>query len=222
MLLNFDKSLDSMRVAENEVKKYFSSLVDYLNMSTNYFSQLMWVCIGFASVVLVVVTFTQVCFLMRRRDKCHGTRCLTRFFMFFFAFFAFLLGAVLLSLIAVNFTMTSICDFTFESLVDPKVSENLKDKIPYQIRGFFSEQCIGTEGFQIGEYVLISNSILRENLASIDTFLDGISYYDNFLKNLAPDKNNNSIQVLANEWDLYKEGLKDNYDNVKGKFFAIC
>lgn len=208
-----------MKTAENELKKYFSSLVYYLNLSTTYFSLLMWGCIGFASTILVIVVITQVCFVMRGKDKCHGTSCITRFFMFFFAFCAFILSAILLALIAVNFTMGSICDFTFESVVDPSISENLKEKLPIEIRGFFSEQCIGTTGMQISDYVLITNSILRENLRTMDTFLEGISYYDNFLKNLAPDKNNNSIHLVAEEWAKYKTGLKDNFENVKSMSF---
>lgn len=208
-----------MKTAENELKKYFSSLVYYLNLSTTYFSLLMWGCIGFASTILVIVIITQVCFVMRGKDKCHGTSCITRFFMFFFAFCAFILSAILLALIAVNFTMGSICDFTFESVVDPSISENLKEKLPIEIRGFFSEQCIGTTGMQISDYVLITNSILRENLRTMDTFLEGISYYDNFLKNLAPDKNNNSIHLVAEEWAKYKTGLKDNFENVKSMSF---
>ena len=83
---------------------------------------------------------------------------------------------------------------------------------------YYNIACIAT---RLADYIYLNDDAQKDNLKEIDSFLDGFSYYDNFLKITPSDKNINTIKTTVNSWDPYRTGIIDNFDNVQSKNYYL-
>jgi hypothetical protein len=52
------------------------------------------------------------------------------------------------------------------------------------------------------------------NLNEISLFLDGFTNYDNFQREITPDRFNNGIQHITEKWEIFRSGMNDNFYDV--------
>lgn len=194
--------------------------INILHLGTSNFFLLGYVCIGLSSVVLLIVLVSISFFFCRTRDKCHCSSCPTNTCNCFFGLISFLLTIALLIFIFVNYALESLCEYTTLVAKDPNVAHELKTIFSAKYEGLLSSSCLSDEGTELGNFLNIKDQTLLGNYNNIGNFLDGFSYYDSFLKQLEPDKNNNSIVQQSVDWELYKKGIKFNFDNVPSKSFV--
>ena len=79
-----------------------------------------------------------------------------------------------------------------------------------------SSSCLTDSGLKFTEYLNIKDPSIIFNYDEIGQFLDGFSYYDNFLTRINPDKFNNNILKEGQLWETYRDGLIPNFSNVEG------
>jgi hypothetical protein len=189
-----------------------------MSLSTSYFYLLSLVCIGIGSFVLLIVIASVVVFSCRAKDKCHFFSCMTNICIAFQGFSGFLLTIVVIVFLAINFIIASMCDFSYDLSIDPSITDSIRENFSTDFKSFLNSKCFGTDGLKLTEYIDMNDPALVENYNEIGQFLDGFSFYNNFLRVIEPDSFNNNINKIGQNWELYRTGEIDNFDNLKGVF----
>ena len=155
------------------------------------------------------------------KNKLHWTSCPTHLCNCIFGFITFLLTCCALLFVVINYSLESLCEFSTKVFIDSSVVLEVQPYFQTKYKGFVSPSCMSNSPVQIVDYIYLNDDAQKDNLKEIDTFLDGFSYYDNFLKITPSDKNINTIKTTVNNWDPYRIGVKDNFDNVQSKILNI-
>ena len=220
-MLNYDSGLEILENASLEFTSSFSNLILYLTMATSYFGILSFICISIGSFVLLIVILSIVMFSCRAKDKCHFTSCMTNTCNALLGLSSFLLSIVVIVFVAINFVTASMCDYSYDASVNPNVSDDIRGYFSKNLEGLLSSECLETDGLKLTQYIDINDPGLIDTFNQIGTFLDGFSYYDNFLLQLPADSYNNNYVKISEEWEKYRIGEKFSFENTVGKNFKL-
>jgi hypothetical protein len=136
----------------------------------------------------------------------------------FLGFSGFLLTIVVIVFLAVNYILASVCDFSHDVLSDPTKANPIAELFPSEWNKLLSSDCLNGVGLPLTEYVKLNDNALVTNYNEIGLFLDGISHYKNFLRELNPDIQNNNMSDLVNNWEQYRIGKLDNFPSTQCNF----
>ena len=109
-----------------------------------------------------------------------------------------------------------MCDFSYDLSIDPSISDTIRDSFSTDFKSFLNSKCFETDGLPLTEYIQMNDPGLEDNYTQIGEFLDGFSFYGNFLRVIEPDSYNNNINSLGISWEQYRTGLTPNFDNLAG------
>lgn len=214
VLLNYDIGLKDLNKVKDNFMRKFGSLVSYLSLATGYFFLGSFVCIGIGLFVLLISVGSIIIFSCRMKDKCHFFSCITNACNFLLSISNFILVLVGLSFIAVNFSLASLCDFSFELMNNPSVSDEIKIYFEDSLKGFLNSGCYDSKGLNLTEYIPINDPGVVDNLNEISTFLNGFSHFDNFKRIMSADRFDNGIVDISAKWEVFRQGMEDNFYDV--------
>ena len=181
---------------------------------TSEFFLLAFVCIGIGLFVLLISVGSVIVFTYRAKDKCHFFSCITNTCTFILGLANFILIVVLILFLGTNYTLFSLCDYSFQTVSNPETTNQVKDFFQEEIRGFLFPKCYEPNGLNLTEYIPINDPGVVSNLNEISTFLNGFSNYDNFQRVMSADRFNNGIQNVTDQWEVFRTGLSDNFYDV--------
>ena len=210
--------MDALTAMKDLFSMKFGILMEYIFYGTNQIHVIRLACIALGIFVLIIVILNLVLFCCRAKNKYHLTAHITTICTGLFGCSAFILSILLIVFLALNYVVGGFCDYSIDVLKDPKLANEYKVHFPKAFHSLLSTGCVEEKGLFLYEFGRIKNPALTENLKKIGDFLDGLSYYDNFLKDLKPDKNLNALTTQSKEWEEFKSGLKPNFANVQGNF----
>lgn len=114
-----------------------------------------------------------------------------------------------------------MCDYSFKATVDPSVADGVSQYFSKNLKGLLSSDCLRSDGLKFTQYININDPGLISAFDEIGVFLDGFSFYDNFLRQIPADSYNNNILKISEIWEEYRVGQKLNFPNTSGKFFIF-
>ena len=202
-----------------EIEKVFSTITKMFYTSTSYFSYIPIFLMITTGLVIVVVFGSELVIYFRSKNQCHGCAFLTKFCLIIFGLINFIFSGIMVVFVFLNFSIGGMCDYAHLGVYGGDGFAEVSGSVPVNLSNFMSQDCIleTSEGKNITDYAKFDSGD-TENFKLVFDFIDGISYYNNFLKSLDPDTNNNSITTTEALWDLYKTGIKYNFDNIDRKF----
>lgn len=134
--------------------------------------------------------------------------------MFLLSVSNFILVLVSLSFVAVNFSLASLCDYSFQIFKDPKSTDAIKIYFEEDLQGFLSSGCYEEAGLNLTEYIDVNDPGVESNLNEIGIFLNGFSHFDNFQRLMSADRFDNGIVNISQRWDVYRQGILPNFFDV--------
>ena len=196
---------DQMEIVWSKVNQMFYNASQYIK----FISTLMMLICGFT---FVVVFGSLITFCFRMNEKCKFMGIVTKLCIALLGLYSFIIAAVLLVMVVINFSFSGLCEFAYTSSVKPDLFVDVSSTVPTALTGMFAKECFST-GRNMTDYITLDAGV-KGNWESINTFIGGYSEYDNFLTQLNPDMNLNTIASTSDFWKLYKTGVIYNFDNV--------
>lgn len=215
VLNNYDVGIKDLKVVKESFLKRFGAFVSYLSIATSYFFLGSFFCIGIGFFVLFISVGSIIVFSYRVHDKCHFFSCVTNSCNFLLSVSNFILVLVVVSFIAVNFSVASLCDFSFDLFGDPSTTDIVKVFFEEELQGFLASGCYDTDGLKLTEYIKINDPGVVSNLKEISVFLDGFSNFDNFRRVMSADRFDNGIVDISQQWEVFRQGEADNFYDVR-------
>jgi hypothetical protein len=213
-MFNFDQMMEELLAVKELFGQRFYSFITYIMLATGNIYLLSWVCMGIGVFVLMIVISSIIVFSYRIRDKCHFFSCPTNFCTFFLGFITFVFAIICAAFLIISYLVTGFCDYSYASVKTPEITTEVRQYFKDNLKGFFSEECYGDVGASISKYVQFKDPAIITNLDEISLFLDGLTNFDNFLPHMSADRFDNGIEDVLNEWDLFKQGIKENFYDV--------
>lgn len=220
-MLNFDQIMLELTATKDIFGQRFQMFVTYMMLATGNFFLISWACLGIGIFVLLIVVSSIIVFSYRAKDKCHFFSCPTNFCTFILGFSNLIFSIFCIVFLAINYITKGLCDYSYQVVVDPSISVQIQEYFSDDIKGFLNAECLKEAGASLTQYAQISDPGFVEDLDEIGVFLDGFTYYDNFLTTVSADRFDNGIEDVINDWTEYKEGLKDNFYNFPDALAAL-
>lgn len=215
-LLEFEETIDAVKSIQETFQKQFLDFIVYMNTGFSYFSYLGPICISIGGFTLLILIIILIFFSKRIKNELHWTSCPTHCCNCIFGFITFILTCFALLFVLINYSVESICEFSTKVIETPLISDEVKPYFQQKYQGLLDSSCFSDKPNQAADVFYLNDDAKIDNFKEIDEFLDGFSYYDNFLKVIPADKSINSINTTVNGWTPFKTGLKDNFDNAQG------
>lgn len=217
----FNDGVNVVIDSKKDVEKVFSRLTEYFYKSTTQFKNIPILLMISTALVVIAVFGTQLVIYFRTKNQCHSCGFLTKFCLIFFAFINFVFSGIMIVFVLLNFSIGGLCDYAHLGLYGGDGFESVTEFVPTNLNSFMSEECIKDQavGKKMVEYINFDSGAIS-NFDQIFEFINGISYYNNFLKTLNPDIEKNSITSTESIWDLYKTGILYNFENISRKILS--
>ena len=174
-----------------------------------------------AGLSFLVVFGTQLVICFRAQNQCHGIGTITKLCIFIFGLISLFFAGLVILFAVVNFSVGGMCDFAYKGTLKDGSVGTVAETVPVSLKTLLSVDCMkqDTVGVSIDNYLALPEPDLKTQLTNIGTFLNGFSYFRNFLKGLDQDASKNSITRTSDYWDLYRTGIIYNFNNIEGKFW---